>query len=439
MNHKTFFIALTTMMWLIPNAKGTNINSKSNEDSLSTSKQTTLSSTHYNKITIGSSNIDRVKFVGAIQTDSATFILATYTSAEPYERGYLGNMYAICNNKKYKLLSAINIPLWDENQKLSLILNHTGQQHNFALMFERIPMDGPFDIIETSIPGRTAWEFKNIAVDSNSTTQQENLRGFIDKTPQMLENIIVQNGGYYLHIWCNGITILYNCSKIKNYGSYYRTNVTIISDKSVTINERDISAEGFILKRDGVKSFPMKILTAADYYKKVRKKQSRAAAANAWYENSAAEKAGKTTISSSANINTNSRTSSSGNYAGGSVAAGAAVGTNGAAVGVGASTYGGSYSSNSRYSNNTSVNSNTTIRDGAAEYWARQNANNNIQQYNNKLLNERSTLLNNYLKNTTIEAYNHYSSYFNIKYKKTDFIVIRIKINGMEFPLALKK
>ena len=159
----------------------------------------------------------------------------------------------------------------------------------------------------------------------------------------------------------------------------------------------------------GTKS-PILSLSAYEYDKKVKRKQSWN---NFWValgEGMAASNAGYS--------------SSSTTYSGNSCSS-----VYGHASGYVGNTYGYANAYGSAYTT-TYGRANTTTYNGAAAYAAQQQANANYQAYANSQYQVRQQLCEGYVKNNTIRNEVEYSGFFNIKYKKLDHIQIESYSGG---------
>ena len=163
----------------------------------------------------------------------------------------------------------------------------------------------------------------------------------------------------------------------------------------------------------GTKS-PILSLSAYEYDKKVKRKQSWN---NFWValgEGMAASNAGYS--------------SSSTTYSGNSCSS-----VYGHASGYVGNTYGYANAYGSAYTT-TYGRANTTTYNGAAAYAAQQQANANYQAYANSQYQVRQQLCEGYVKNNTIRNEVEYSGFFNIKYKKLDHLQVVFTIDGVKFP-----
>lgn len=196
----------------------------------------------------------------------------------------------------------------------------------------------------------------------------------------------------------NGIRLTANMKEIKDYGKYYRVYVSLANYTNTPIEFGVSDIEATILNKKGTKS-PLKIYTADEYVKKIGKKTALAK----WYHNTNelmnAAQAGKVTVETQVNGNTQT---------------------------------------NNNYSD-YSRTATTTITDYAAAYEAQQVAQQNIDNYNENLESIKKERYNNYIHQTAIQPYNSLIGYINIDKGTGVELDVIFKVNGQvyqfNFPL----
>lgn len=388
------------------------------------------------KVTMESCNDPNLQFVYAANTEESTFIYVTKTSKEENENFTCAPLTANAGYKKYKMKNCYNVPKYNEAEPACVVLDKSGQSHNFILEFEKLPMNTTFDIIEDANEALAEpWTFSGVMIDTLSRTEAIDPYDFVNATPSKLFGKYATKGTVYNYYMNNGIVLTAHFAKGRNYGKYYQVYLDIINntDHSIAFTTDNVETEGYVVKKGKTTSFALETLSASDYDKKVRKSQAWSRFFNALGESLAAEEAGKTTVNTTSRTTTTGDSYTSGEYSGGSVSAGAAVGSRSAAVGVGASAYAGRSYSDTHSSKTSTTHSSTVIRDGAIQYMARQQAAQNIAAYDNALANDRANLWEHYLKVNTIKSGESYGGFFNIKYKKANGLIIKIKIDGVVY------
>lgn len=386
-------------------------------------------------VTVEESSDPTLKIVMASNTEQSTLFYVTKTAQNDNSLYCCADINATAGYKKYKLKNIYNIPRYNEAEPSGHYFSKSGETLNYILEFERLPMNTPLNIKELSDEETQPWKVTGVTIDSLAHMDYIAPSDFINATPSKICGQYASKGTIYSYYINNGIVLTAHFSSGKNYGKYYTVFLDIInnSDHSIAFNPANVSAEGITIKKDIEKTFDLQTLTADEYDKKVRSRQAWSSFFNAFGQSMAANNAGVTTVNTSTTTNSYGSSETFGTYSGGSVSVGAAVGTGGAAVGVGASAYSGNSYSKTYTDNTTTTNSTTVINDGAIRYMAQQQAAQNIAAYDDALAANRASLWENYLKLNTIKTGERYGGFFNIKYKKADLLIIKIKIDGVDY------
>lgn len=207
----------------------------------------------------------------------------------------------------------------------------------------------------------------------------------------------------------NGIMIGMTNNEVRDYGKYYQIPIVIANNSMFPIEFDPSMISASLVDKKG-REVSLRVYSAAEYMKKVRRSQNWAMALNGLAEGLAAAGAGYSS----------STTNSS--YSGSSYSSGHA-----SAYGSGGYAYG-NYSGNSYYHGNST--STTTSYNGAAAYQAQVIASNRMAAYEDALLSERAAKDEGYLKRTTINPGETISGYINIERKKGTTMTINVNING---------
>lgn len=218
-----------------------------------------------------------------------------------------------------------------------------------------------------------------------------------------------KNGETWPYYNKNGIMIGLTNNLVRDYGKYFQIPIIISNNSMFPIEFEPNKVTASLIDKKGEKR-ELKVYTAEEYMKKVRRRQNWAMVLNGLAEGMSAASAGYS--SSTTNSSYSGCSSSFGNAS---------------AYGTGGYTYG-NYSGNSSYYGVSS--STTTSYNGAAAYQAQVIANDRIAAYDNMLLSERSAKDEGYLKRTTIHPGETISGYINIERKKCVSMTVNIDING---------
>ena len=323
-------------------------------------------------------------------------------------------------NKQYPLINSINMPIGSEAEEHRMIFDKEGQEHYFALEFEKVPETSSFDIIENE-SSEYAFNFYGVQIDTLVKKDYVDLDKMVEDFPIQKEiGAYLKNNVIIQYAKAKGIILTMYIQAVKQYGKYFTVNMDLqnFSGKSILFALNKISAEGYVVKDGQIsKTIPLEILSSYEHDKKVANKQ---AWSNFWValgEGMAASNAGYS--SSTTTYNGNSHTSA---YA--------------SAYGYAGNTYGYANAYGSAYTT-TYGKAHTESYNGAAAYAAQQNARANVERHAAGQYEIRQQLNEGYVKDNTIQNQVEYSGFFNIKYKKIDHIKIDFVIDGITFPFFL--
>lgn len=207
----------------------------------------------------------------------------------------------------------------------------------------------------------------------------------------------------------NGIIVAVTPVRVRDYGQYSKLSIVIANNSMFPIDfdPKEITAQ---LCSENYQFRELKVYSAEEYMRKVRRRQNFEMAMMAFGEAAAASNAGYSSSTTRTSYNGQS-------YSQGSASA---YGNKGYAYG--------SYSGSTLSSGQST--STTTSYNGAAAYQARVIASNRIASYENALLKERAVKNEGYLKKTTIYPGQTISGYIHIAWKRDWAMLVDIKIHG---------
>jgi hypothetical protein len=376
----------------------------------------------FNKVSVANTP-DRMTVYQVDDRENSTMIYVRYTRNEGIEWMNINeNTYARVSGtyKQYHLINSINLPISSEGEEHDMLFEHPNQVHCFALEFEKLPKGATFDVIENE-QNPNAFNFFGITPDTTQVGEFVNLDKMVEDYPIIREKIMyIKNNTLIQCIKAKDIALTIYIQGIKQYGKYFMVNMDLqnFSGKNILFSTDFVTATGYKIKDGKIdKTFPLEVLSSAEYDKKVANKQ---AWNNFWValgEGMAANQAGYSYSTTTYNGSSNTSV-----YAN-------AYGYNGNTYGY-ASAYGNAYTT-------TYGKAHTTSYNGAAAYAAQQNAQAKVQQYASEQYQVREQLNEGYVKTNTIRNQVEYSGFFNIKYKKIDHINVTFRIAGIEFPFFL--
>lgn len=342
-------------------------------------------------------------------TDSATHVFFKYTAPSQYEKGgwiCAGDGFYIKDNqsgRKYRMLNSLNIPICPSKE----VFDSSSQVHYFSLSFQPLPLDAKeIDIIESPEGG---FNFYGVSLIQDRPADHT-----IDYV-QLLEDTPVKEAGsfmkdgkavqYFVH---NGFVITMHLAIETTYGKYYTAYISIEnhSERRVDFDPEDITAVIY----DKAAEIPGVVLSHDEYMKKVKKSQKWSSFWVALGEAGAASNAGYSSSQTYSN---------SSGYGGSS----------GYSSGYFGNQYG-SVSANVRTYGNVSAQSTTYNYDATANYYAQQNARNNVASFNREQYLIRESIDQGYLKANTIFPEQRINGYLNIVYRKGEMASVAIKLKN---------
>ncbi len=353
------------------------------------------------------------------------------------------------SQKKYKMLSTVNMPIDSEAEHKMMLFDRPGQRHQFVLEFEKLPEDcSSFDIVE-DLNNPQAFNIRNISFNTTDSVPFVNVDDFIADYPLKEYGQYYVNGTVVSYVKFNGIIVNSVANFLDQYGKYVCVNISVqnFRDRSILFNPENLSAIGYRhpkKKKQKVKltsddmddpiyaersvrrnkkddpseydetvtiPFEVELLSYEEYDRIVRKKQQWQSFWAALGEGLAAAGAGYSSSSTSyyGSSHTNANAHAYGNVGG---------------VYGYANAYGSSYTTAYGQSHTTNYN-------GLAQYAANQQARANMAELSYSQNQIRQQIGDGYVKMHTIPAETEYSGFFNVKYnKKMQGLTYTIVIDG---------
>lgn len=348
------------------------------------------------------------------------------------------------SNKKYKMLSTVNMPIDSEAEHKMMLFDRPGQRHQFVLEFEKLPEDCyNFDIIE-DLSNPQAFNIRNVSFNPTDSVPYVNVDDFIADFPLKEYGKYYVNGTVVSYVKFNGIIVNSVAKFLDQYGKYFCVNISVqnFRDRSILFNPNNLSAIGYrhpkkkqvktkvkdfedpiyadrSKKKDDPSDYDqtvtipleVELLSYEEYDRIVRKKQQWQSFWAALGEGLAAASAGysysTTTYSGSSRTNSNAF----------------AYGYVGGVYGY-THAYGSSYTTAYGQSHTISYN-------GLAQYAANQQAMANMAELSYSQNQIRKQIGDGYVKMHTIPAETEYSGFFNVKYnKKMQGLIYTIVLDG---------
>lgn len=173
----------------------------------------------YNKISYKTAS--NARLIQIDQYDDASVFHFVYTSdgVDTLKANHNVKIYFPDTEEAYKLLDTENLPDITSGVECQVVFNNPGQEMNFIMVFEKIPLDRPFNIeTGSTAAGPHNFYFTNVSVDPSSCVEQIDKDSFISKNPAMAYAKVVNNGfEFHLHE-CNGLSVSICCVCIESLG-----------------------------------------------------------------------------------------------------------------------------------------------------------------------------------------------------------------------------
>lgn len=217
----------------------------------------------------------------------------------------------------------------------------------------------------------------------------------IYESPSGQEKLVeYKNGETWPYYNKNGIIVAMTSTRVQDYGKYYKISIVIANNSMFPIDfdPKEITADLFY--ENGLEINDLKVYSADEYMKKVRRRQNFYTAMMTLGAVGAASNAGYSSSTT--------KTSYSG--------------------------YSSNHGSASAYSG--TVTSTTKTYDGAAAYQAQVIASNMLASYQKTLQDERAIKNEGYLRKNTIYPGQTIAGYIHIARKKGSEFIVNIRING---------
>jgi hypothetical protein len=330
-----------------------------------------------------------------ILTDSTSHVILKYVFEGSPERININEeaeLFQNKNNKHLRLLSTVNIPIFPAYH-----LSEKKEDMYFALTFEKINLDEPFDLIADK------FQFRNVQIGSPKSLDKEDYLSLLNKVPQVEKGYFYKDGILVQYGISNGYIVTAAIGEsefLKNHQLCY-ISIENYNSKRVDFFPENISA--FLNDR----KLYFQSLSYSEYDRKIEKKQNLITFFVALGEYSEAMNAGQTNITTNYNGMSYSRT---GGY-------------------FFNSSFG--FGMNTRTYSNGSVN--TSINNNAISYFARKDAENTINNLTNEFASIREVVNQGYLKSNTIFPNQRVNGYVSFEFNESWNYEVSIPVGSENF------
>lgn len=340
-------------------------------------------------------------------TDSMTYVFLKYTNLTSNQTKLCideNSCLKIKNiDKTFKLLSCMNIPIYPSYH----IFDSLKQIHYFSVTYQPIPRNTKeIDIIGNI---NSDLNFYGVSMVANSQMSDSvDYIGLLEETPVKEKGYFYKDGKIVQYYIYKGLVIAMYLSEENEYGHYFTANISIENYTNIRIDffpEKIYS----IFYNSKIEA-QYNAISYTKYIQKVKRKQGTQTFFVALGQTLAASSAG---YSSSTTYNNTSGKINSNSFSSGF--------------------FGDSYgyvSSNVRTYANFTTSSATYNYDATANYYALQNAGNNIRRFIDQKYQINDIINQGYLKTNTIFPNQRINGYVNIDYKSNDYLTVVVPIKN---------
>ena len=208
-----------------------------------------------------STNDSAFKLIQIDQYDEATLFFFQVKTEEDRKAFNINDNTKITVNGEYKayhLQQTLNMPFVSENRHAYLA--NTGDELNFVLVFDRIPLDKPFSMIEKE--GKTGYyfNFKDITVDLSKESPKIEADDFVQATDYVVREKYESNGQQWMSYNINGLAVdTHLTGEYLNLTRVGKLNIVITNDtgKPIRVSPENITVTAAKNERSDYVEIPL--------------------------------------------------------------------------------------------------------------------------------------------------------------------------------------
>ena len=197
------------------------------------------------------------------QSDSSVFICCTYHLSDDSASEALLNVPAdlsvYTEGEEFRLLHSYNIPEYDESKVCYAVVGPYGNDLNFALEFEKFPLDTPFEVVGD-------YDDVLIAMSevSGKVSSSETLREFLSATPCIMKGSYVFDGTPHAFFDSPELRVGFKAFEREMSIEWYQSvgmEIVNRTDHNITVSGKDIQVSAFRQSGDKLKKSKIKLLS----------------------------------------------------------------------------------------------------------------------------------------------------------------------------------
>lgn len=343
-----------------------------------------------------SSSNSNCQIIRANITDSATYVFLKYTFEKNQKEQLFVNdetYLSIENNsRKYPLINSINIPF-----SPSYHLGMDSSVIYFALVFEEIPAQTKFNLISPK------FSFDEISINTQDQFEKIDYIGLFEQFPVKEKGYFYKDGNLVQYSVSKGYVVAMTLSLSDQFKNHSECYVSIENHSNKRVDFFPEKMSGFLMDYKE----PISLMSYDEYSQKVARKQAATTFFVALGEYADARGAGTTTTTSQ--INGRSSNMINGSFG----------------------TYNNYVDLNMRTYSNSTIN--TTKFSNSAQYFANQNAKNNVNNLVSNFIEIQNAINEGYLKTNTIFPNSRINGFFTFDSKRSNYLKITVPLGKESF------
>ena len=173
-----------------------------------------LANAQYKVASVDKQDSQNFKLHQVLETENSVLIFGTYTSFsdEIQQRCIDRTAKVEKNHSGYKIINAVNLPLYDEAEQRYAEVKKAGDKYNFVLEFEKFDLNGTFDLIENDAKHTESMlNFYGIHLEKINPSEAIDTEKFLDEAP-VIYGRYTQDGKTHLYFIRDDVMIMFHPS-----------------------------------------------------------------------------------------------------------------------------------------------------------------------------------------------------------------------------------
>ena len=173
-----------------------------------------LANAQYKVVSVDQQDSECYKLLQVLETENSVLVYGTFTSSfNEQKRITIARSTRVeKNNTRYKIINAVNMPLWDDAEQRWVEVQKVGDKFNFVLEFEKFDLNGTFDIVEEDTnKTNILLNFHGIHLEKIEPSEAINTDKFLNDG-HVIFGRYTQNGHTHCYFIRDGVMIMYNDS-----------------------------------------------------------------------------------------------------------------------------------------------------------------------------------------------------------------------------------